>query len=149
MTELLSGSCVLLPCSSEYSWVVPQTCLGEIVTVSAAEDQPPEEINWRGETVPVVDFGRRGTVPWRDHLGGAGLVAVILGQRGEACQYFGVAVRGLNLGFSNLGEQQIEDLQEPVADYVTAAFRMNDGIYQVPDLLALQRAIGAGETITQ
>lgn len=149
MTELLSGSCVLLPCSSEYSWVVPQSCLGEIVTVSAAEDQPPAEIQWRGETVPVVDFGSHGTAPWRDQRGGAGLVAVILGQRNEACQFFGVAVRGLNLGFSDLLEQDIEDLQEPVADYVTAAFRMNDSIYQVPDLLALQRAIGTGQTIAQ
>ncbi len=149
MTELLSGSCVLLPCSSEYSWVVPQRCLGEIVTVSAAEDQPPTEINWRGETVTVVDFGSHGSAPWRDQRGGAGLVAVILGQRGETCQYFGVAVRGLNLGFSDLLEQDIEDLDVPEADYVTAAFRMNDSIYQVPDLLALQRAISAGGTITQ
>lgn len=146
MSEMLSGCCVLLPCSSERAWVVPQRCLGEIVTVPTNDDQPPVEICWRGVMVPVVDFGREDAVPWR---GGAGLVAVILGQRDEACQYFGVAVRGGSLAVSKLVDEAIEDLPEALLDYATAAFRMNGNIYQVPDLLALQRAIGAGEAVVQ
>ena len=149
MSEMTFGSCVVVPCSSEQSWVVPQRCLGEIVTISASAEQPPLEISWRGEVVPVVDFGSKDSQPWRDRRGGAGLVAVILGQRGEACEYFGVAVRGAGLGVSQLTEDDMEDLPETVLDYATAAFRMNGDIYQVPDLLSLQRAIGAGDAVIQ
>lgn len=141
--------CVLLPCSSERSWVVPQRCLGEIVTVASCEEQPPAEIIWRGQSVPVIDFGIKDTKPWRDQRGGTGLIAVLLGQRGESCDYFGVAVRGGSLGVSPLAEDDIEDLPDAVLDFTTAAFRMNGNIYQVPDLLALQRAIGAGDMVVQ
>lgn len=149
MSDKAPGCCVLLPCSSERSWVVPQRCLGEIVTVPSSDEQPPAEISWRGQLVPVVDFGSTDTVPWRDHRGGAGLIAVMLGQRDEACQYFGVAVRGGALGVSDLSEDDIEDLPGPESDFITAAFRMNGDIYEVPDLLSLQRAIGAGDAVIQ
>lgn len=149
MTETATGCCVLLPCAPEFSWAVPQACLGEIVTVASTEDLPPTVITWRGETVPVMDIGGREAGPWRDQRGGAGLVAVLLGQRGEACQYFGLAVRGANLGVSKLGQEQIEDLEEPLSDYATAAFRMNEHTYQIPDLLALQRALASREAVAQ
>lgn len=143
-----SGSfCVLIPCSSGVSWAIPQRCLGEIVTVAAADDLPPQDISWRGESIPVVDFGRDDALPWRDQRSDTGLVAIVLGQRDEACSYFGVAVRGGNLGVSSLADEEIEDIPEPLPDYAAAAFRMNGNVYQVPDLLALQRAIGAGASI--
>ena len=145
MSEALAGCCVLLPCSSERSWVVPQRCLGEIVTVPSDGDQPPNRIAWRGEMVPVVDFGPLDTLPWRDHRAGTGLVAVVLGLREQGCRYFGVAVRGSTLGVSELADADMEDLPDGAQDYCTAVFRMNGTVYQVPDLLALQRAIGAGE----
>lgn len=149
MSDKPVGCCVLLPCSSERWWAVPQRCLGEIVTVPSTEEWPPAEISWRGQTVPVVDFGSKDTQPWRDHRGGAGLVAIILGRRDEACRYFGVAVRGGVLGVSSLCDDEIEDLPHSELDFSTAAFRMNDNIYQVPDLLALQRAIGDGRAVIQ
>lgn len=149
MTETLNGCCVLLPCAPDFSWVVPQGCLGEIVTVPAEEDLPPTLINWRGEAVPVFDFGDKDAAPWRDQRGGAGLVAVVLGRRDEPCQYFGLAVRGIKLGVANLAQEQIEDLPEPVSDFATAAFRMNDDTYQIPDLLELQRVLAAREAVTQ
>ncbi len=149
MSAQTPGYYVLLPCSSERSWVVPQRCLGEIVTVPAAGDTPPREITWRGETVPVVDFGSHDTVAWRDPRGDTGLVAVVLGQRDEPCRYFGVAVRGGNLGVSPLLDEEIEDLPGALPEYAAASFRMNGSIYQVPDLLALQRAIGSGGCVAR
>jgi chemotaxis signal transduction protein len=149
MTETVTGCCVLLPCAPEFSWVIPQACLGEIVTVPSTEELPPRVINWRGETVPVMDIGGQDAGQWRDQRGGAGLVAVLLGQRDEACRYFGLAVRGVNLGVSNLAREQIEDLDEPLSDYATAAFRMNEQTYQIPDLLALQRALASREVVAQ
>jgi chemotaxis signal transduction protein len=149
MSASSPGFYVLLPCSAGRSWVIPQRCLGEIVTVPAAGELPPEEISWRGESVPVFDFGREDELPWRDQRGDTGLVAVVLGQRDEACSYFAVAVRGGDLGVSSLREEEIEDLPEAMLDFATAAFRMNGNIYQVPDLLALQRAIGSGVRVVQ
>lgn len=144
MSNAASRMCVLLTCSESQSWAVPQRCMGEIVTVPATDDQPPNEINWRGEVIPVVNFGREDGLPWRDQRSATGLVAVMLGLQGEACSYWGVAVRGEGLGVRALEESEIEDLPDAALEHATAAFRMNDVVYQVPDLLALQRAIGAG-----
>jgi hypothetical protein len=142
MSELPSSWCVLLPCAQGQVWAVPRTCIGEIVTVSTTSDQPPREIDWRGELVPVMDFGSEGDVPWRDPRGGTGLIAVMLGLAGEVCPYWGVAVRGEGLGVSSMDEAAMEDVPEAVLEHTTAAFRMQGTIYQVPDLPALQRALG-------
>ena len=71
-------------------------------------------------------------------------MAVILGQRDETCRYFAVAIRGSTLAVCKLAQEEIEDLPEVHSKYATAAFRMNGSVYQVPDLLALQQALGAG-----
>ena len=142
MSDALSRMCVLLPCSARRSWAVPQCCVGEIVTVPAAADQPPAEISWRGERVPVVDFGEDGDPPWRDPRGEAGLIAIILGEPGHC---WGVAVRGEGLGVSALTEDTVEDLPGAVLDYASAAFRLGDVVYQVPDLGAVQQAVVRGD----
>ena len=148
MSEMSFDRCVLVPCSSERSWVVPQRCLGEILTIPSAEELPPAEVLWRGEEIPVVDFGRDDPLPWRDQLTGAGLIAIVLGQqRDQACQYFGVAVRGGALGVCQFAQNDIEDLPGVETEYASATFRVNGNIYQVPDLLALQRTISAGNAI--
>jgi hypothetical protein len=144
MSELSSAWCVLLPCSDDQVWAVPRGCLGEIVTVPADEGPPPQEINWRGEVVPVIDFGGEDEPGWRDPRGGTGLIAVFLGLAGEACPYWGVAVRGEGLGVSSMLESDIEDLPDAVLEHTIAAFRMQDTVYQVPDLPALQRELAAG-----
>lgn len=113
----------------------------------AAEDCPPQEVNWRGELIPVLDFGSEGDLPWRDPRAGSGLIAVVLGSREESCQYLGMVVRGDGLGVASLGEAGIEDQPDAVQEYATAAFRMRGNVYQVPDILALQRAV-AGNGIS-
>jgi hypothetical protein len=95
----------------------------------------------------VVDFGPEDALPWRDQRSDTGLVAIVLGQRDEACSYFGVAVRGGDLSVSSLADEEVEDIPEALPDYCAAAFRMNGSVYQVPDLLALQRAVGAGARV--
>ena len=147
MGDEVLANCVVLPCSEERSWVVPQCCLGEIVTVPADSEIPPEDLCWRGEVIPVVDFGREGGLPWRDQRTGAGLVAVMLGQRDQACQYFAVALRGSGLAVSEMADDEVEDLAAPSLDYTIAAFRVQDNEYQVPDLLALQRALDNGDLV--
>ena len=147
MNDALSPMCVLLPCSARRLWAVPQCCVGEIVTVPAIKDKPPAEISWRGERVPVVDFGDHGDPPWRDPRGEAGLVAVILGLQGEPGDHWAVAVRGEGLGVSALTEDAVEDLPEAVLDYACAAFRLGNVVYQVPDLPAVQQAVVRGDII--
>ncbi|MEM1155239.1 MAG: hypothetical protein AAGI44_13965 [Pseudomonadota bacterium] len=147
MTEDVSTSCVILPCSSDRYWAVPQNCLGEIVTVPIKSESPPSDICWRGELLPVVDFGANDNLPWRDHLIGAGLIAVILGRNEGPCPYFAVALRGDALAITQLVEEDIEDLPHSEYEYATAAFRMKGKTYQVPDLWSLQQAIGAGDLV--
>lgn len=110
--------------------------------MAADSDQPPAEIEWRGERVPVLEFGRDDGLPWRDARGGTGLVAVVLGLRGEGCRYWGVAVRGEGLGVRSVDEGEIEDLPDAVLEHAIAAFRLGDVVYQVPDLPALQQSLG-------
>jgi len=142
-TEALQ-TCILLPCSATRLWAVPQACLGEIVTLAAADERPPPLLSWRGESIPVVDFGGDGDPAWRDPRTGSGLIAVILGLEGETCRYWGVALRGTGLGVARLGAAELEDLPDAVQEHALAAFRLRDTVYQVPDLLTIQRAIGEG-----
>ena len=138
-------ACIVLPCSASRHWVLPQACLGEILTLATGDESPPAEISWRGEQVPVIDFGAGGEARWRDPQTGSGLIAVLLGREGESCRFWGVAVRGTGLGVADLDGEEMEDLPDAVQDYASAAFRLQENVYQVPDLLAIQRAIGAGE----
>lgn len=143
MSDEMVSACVLLSCAERCNWAVPQACLGEIVTLSAADDHPPAEIRWRGESVPVLDFGSADRQPWRDARTGSGLVAVLLGRRGQGHPYWGVAVRGAGLGARRLAEADIEDVSDAVQDYAVAAFRLGEIVYQVPDLVAIQRDLAA------
>jgi len=139
--------CVLLPCSGSEYWAVPQNALAEIVTLQAVSEQPPEELQWRTETVPVLDFGRDDGSRWRERLGGTGLVAVLLGLEGEECNYWGVAVRGEGLAVKRVSPEEVVDAPDAVAEYASAAFVLGGVTYQVPDLVALQRKIAASMAV--
>ena len=71
MRESAKRWCVLIPCSSAETWAVPQNCLGEIFTVHTDNERPPGQVEWRGETVPVLDFGQDDGSQWRDPGRGA------------------------------------------------------------------------------
>ena len=135
--------CILLPLSGSERWAVPQNALAEIVTLHSDSGDPPEELAWRGELVPVLDFGRDDDVPWRERVGGTGLVAVFLGLEGENCNYWGVAVRGKDLAVKRLLPDQVDDAPEEVVEHANAAFTLGEITYQVPDLVALQRRVAA------
>jgi hypothetical protein len=135
--------CVLLPCSSSEHWAVPQNTLAEIVTLPADEEQPPEVLDWRGNSVPVLDFGDDDEAPWRERLSGTGLVAVFLGLEGENCDYWAVAVRGEGLAVRQISSEMLEDAGDVTVEHASSAFNLGGTVYQVPDLLALQRRIAA------
>jgi hypothetical protein len=141
MSEHEPRWCVLLPCSAQERWAVPQNSLAEIVTIQGVGEHPPEQINWRGVDVPVLDLDEDGSTPWRDNEGGTGLVAVLLGLQGEGCAYWALALRGEGLSAQDIGGEQIEDLPDAALPHASAAFRLGGEVYQVPDLIALQRQI--------
>ena len=142
MNENDSRWCVFLPCSSEETWAIPQNCLAEIVTFTAVSATPPEQISWRGHTVPVLDLDDSGETPWRDPHGGAGLIAVILGLKDQGNEYWAVALRGEGVAVKNIASERIIDLPERVLERSTAAFEMHSMEYQVPDLPELQKQVG-------
>jgi len=133
--------CVLLPCSDTEFWAVPQNTLAEIVTLHTAGLRPPEQLHWRGATVPVLDFGHDDGSLWREPVGGTGLVAVFLGLEGEGCDYWATAVRGEGLAVRQISPDEVRDAPEAVLEHATSAFVLNGVTYQVPDLVALQRRI--------
>ncbi len=135
--------CALLPCSSVQRWAVPKTCLGEIVTIADASAEPPESIQWRGRDVPVLDLGDADALPWRDVHSGTGLIAVILGLHGEAVDYWAVALRGGPLGVRELQKDDLIDRPDELAENASAAFLLDDVLYQVPDLPRWQRRAAA------
>ena len=137
--------CILLPCSNTEHWAVPQNVLAEIVTLPTDEEQPPGELEWRGESVPVLDLGDPGESPWQQRVGGAGLVAVFLGLSGENCDYWGLALRGEGLAVKQIQPAEVEEVTEGVAEHAIAAFSVGGVTYQVPDLHALQRRIATSQ----
>lgn len=145
MSESAKRWCVLIPCSSTETWAVPQNCLGEILTVHTDDEQPPEKVAWRGETVPVLDFGHEIGPQWRDPGRGTGLVAVFLGLKGEDCSYWGVAVRGDGLRVLDLAAEEVEDVPDQVGEHATAAFSFKGVLCQVPDLDGFQKQFAANQ----
>ncbi len=135
--------CIFLPCSEDERWAVPQNALAEIVTLHPEGDQPPEELSWRGESVPVLDLGHDGQAPWKERSGGTGLVAVFLGLEGDSCRYWGLALRGEGLSVKCVAASQIHDTSEGVEEHASSAFVLDGVTYQVPDLRAMQRQIVA------
>ncbi|MDZ7784132.1 MAG: hypothetical protein U5K56_14730 [Halioglobus sp.] len=143
MTEETFTHCVLVPCSDTERWAVPQNCLAEILTINSKSAAPPDEVSWRGLTVPVVDFGAGSEIPWSDERVGTGLVAVFLGLKGEGCEYWGVAVRGSGLEVAALPSSEVSDRPEAVVEHAIAAFEYKAAVYQVPDLDRLQKKLAA------
>ena len=140
METQVNRHCVLLPCSSTEHWAVPQNCLAEIVTLTVAEDEtPPPQIEWRGQTVPVLDLGASDQASWRESQGRTGLIAIFLGLEGEGLNFWGLALRGSGLGTANLLESDIEDYDVGASELHSAAFKIEDKVYKVPDLFALQQ----------
>jgi hypothetical protein len=131
----------LIPCSSTETWAVPHNCLGEIFTVYTDDELPPGQVEWRGETIPVMDLGHDDGSQWRDPGRGAGLVAVFLGLKGEGCSYWGVAVRGDGLRVVDLAGEDVEDVPEQVGEHANAAFNFKGVLCQVPDLDDFQKQI--------
>lgn len=142
MSELVARWCVFLPCSKDEIWAVPQNSLAEIVTVQEASVNPPEQITWRGQEVPVLDLGEDGETPWRNPMGETGLIAVIVGLKGQASGYWAVALRGDGLAVKNIANEKIQDVPDKVMARSTSAFEMNNVVYQVPDLPELQTQVG-------
>jgi hypothetical protein len=147
MSDNTKRWCVLIPCSSAETWAVPQNCLGEIVTLHTDTALPPDEVTWRGRTVPVLDFGSDDGSPWREPRRGAGLVAIFLGLKGEGCEYWGVAVRGQGLRVVSLSPEDVEDAPDRVQRYATAAFNFNGVLCQVPDLDSFQKKIAVSQQV--
>ncbi len=140
MSDNFGQWCVFLPCSADELWALPQNCVAEIVTVSAEGERPPSQINWRRQVVPVIDVDPDDEVPWSES---SGLIAVVLGLQGEGCDYWGVALRGRGLGMRDIAGEEVEDTPQLAGDRSVGAFRLSGSVYQIPDLLALQRAITA------
>ena len=147
MTDDAKQWCVLIPCSNTETWAVPQNCLAEIMTLNVDTVLPPDEVSWRGRTVPVLDFGSDDGSFWREPHRGTGLVAIFLGLRGEGCEYWGVAVRGEGLKVVSLTPEEVEDVPERASQYATAAFNFNGVLCQVPDLDSLQKKIAVTQQV--
>ena len=143
MSDKTSSWCVLLPCSKNEKWAIPQNCLAEIVTLAAEGDQPPDHFSWRGQEVSVLDLDEKHESPWRDARAGTGLVAVMLGLQGGTWEYCGVALRGEGLGMKDLASESIEDASELAMGGSTSAFRMDGELYQVPNLQELHERVQA------
>ncbi len=142
MSDEALRSCVLIPCSQAETWAVPQICLAEIFTVQDAGDTPPEEVEWRGRNVRVLDLGREDGTSWQGNHG-VGLVAIFLGLKGEECEYWGVAIRGDGLAVEKISAESVTDAPDDVLPHATAAFRMKEVLYQVPDLDSFQKQLSA------
>ncbi len=141
MNTTVSNHYVLLTCSATEAWAVPQACLGEIVTVPGEQARPPEQIEWRGRDIPVLDRGAAVDGRWRDARGENGLVAVMLTLPDHPGESWGVALRSEGLAITTISPEEAEDEPEALGENARAAFRYRNVVYQVPDLRLWQEVI--------
>lgn len=147
MTDENLRWCVLIPCSETETWAVPQICLAEIYTLSTDLEVPPEEIDWRDRKVPVLDLGAGDGDTWREARRGSGLIAIFLGLEGEACEYWGVAIRGEGLSVARVAPDAVSDMPDAMAEHATAAFGLDGEVYQVPDLGGVQKKLAEARQV--
>ncbi|MFV8818194.1 hypothetical protein [Haliea sp. E17] len=129
--------CVLLPVATGMRWAVPQNCLAELVTVPAADNRVPALVEWRGQSVPVLDLASAGAAEWRDPKSQTGLVAVFLGLRERSPDYWAVALRGEGLGVRRIDFADCVETDNG-SEFALATFELDGELYGVPDLPALQ-----------
>lgn len=139
--------CALIPCSKTETLAVPQNCLAEIVTLQTDSLVPPRELVWRGRTVPVLDLGGDDGSSWQQPNREAGLVAIFLGLKGEGCEYWALAIRGVGLKVASLVSEELEEVTQGLQDYATAAFMLNGVLCQVPDLDNFQKRIAVSQMV--
>ena len=131
-----------MSCSDTQNWALPQNALGEIVTLASEEEQPPTQLSWRGRQLPVLNLADADCGPWRDTRSRTGILAVILGLRGdENGDCWAVALRGGLLTVQSMEESDLDDAPDDKLENSTAAFRYRDRVFQVPDLQAWQAAL--------
>ncbi|MFT4518347.1 MAG: hypothetical protein ACI9JM_000728 [Halioglobus sp.] len=147
MTEDTARRCVLIPCSNTETWAVPQICLAEILMLPAAMNKPPGQVTWRDRIVPILDMGEDDGSVWCKSSRASGLVAIFLGLEGEACKYWGVAVRGDSLAAAKILPEDVEDAPEAKLQHAAAAFHLKGVLYQVPDLDSLQKRIAVEQRV--
>jgi len=133
--------CIFLPCGKSETWAVSQNAVAEIIAVDAAGLEPPEQLMWRGESLPVFDPGLGTGTPWRENPGCTGLVAVLLGLEGAELQYWGVALRGKGLTIRDLRREAVEEAQDQAHEHAVTAFRLHEQLVQIPDLVMMQHQL--------
>ena len=136
-SSMNNRQCVVLPCTDSDLWAVPENSLAELVTLSVEEDTPPAELDWRGQQIPVLDL-QAGSRGWGERHGGTGLIAVLHGLDTSGPAFWGVCLREHGLRVEDLPEA-VDDVPDESAEYALSAFRHQGQLYQVPDLVALQR----------
>jgi len=143
MTEQTPCWCVLIPCSENLNWALPQNCLGEIVSAPDYQDTPPKVMLWRGCEIPVIDLGDETDPRLGDRLqeGDNGLVAVVLGLQDDPFPYWGLQIHGTQLAVKDLSAEPLEDIHQDTADLCSTAFQLAGDAYQVPDLAKVQNLL--------
>ncbi|GHD34711.1 hypothetical protein [Parahalioglobus pacificus] len=136
MENAAPQQCIILPCTADDFWAVPENALAEILTLPAEGQHPPATVEWRGREIPVLDLGSDAD-HWGKRHGGTGLIAVLRGLSSSGPEFWGVCLRELGLRIEVLTEEA-EDASANAAEYAVGAFRQGEELYQVPDLQALE-----------
>ena len=136
-----NSQCVVLPCTANDLWAVPENSLAEIVALSADSESPPAVLEWRGHSIPVLDLCAS-DAHWGSRHGGTGLIAVLHGLDPSSPAFWGVCLREHGLRVEKLTDTP-EDAAEEAAENALSAFRHIGALFQVRDLVALhQKAVG-------
>ena len=147
MTDNTKLWCALIPCSKTETWAVPQNCLAEIVTLQTNTLLPPQQLTWRERSVPVLDLGSDDGSQWQQPNREAGLMAIFLGLKGEGCEYWALAIRGVGLKVASLVSEELQEVDRGVQEYATAAFMFDGVLCQVPDLDSFQKKIAVSQRV--
>ncbi|MEQ9464835.1 MAG: hypothetical protein RJQ10_14320 [Haliea sp.] len=129
--------CVLLPCSSGATWVVPLNSIAEVLVAGEVDSG---RLRWRDCELPVYPPPEPGAGR------GVGIYAVMRGLRDLAGGPWAVSLRNTGLVHRGLTEA---DCSEPAPGYdngaadTLAAFGLAGSGCVVPDLGALQEALAS------
>ncbi len=131
--------CVLLPCSSGETWLVPLNSIAEVLVAGEARSG---YLSWRGCQLPVYPPPQPGAAAT------AGAYAVIRGLRELAGGHWAVSLQARTLAYRLLTEADLTEAVPGDDEAATslAVLELMGERCVVPDLGALQLALAADPT---
>lgn len=129
-------ACVLLTCSADEAWAVPETVLATIFHCTDLSSVP----QWAGQGLPLLDRAKAEPPGFSGPAAGE-LVAVFRGGPDGTLPFWGLRLRRPGAHWVVIAADEVTERPDAALPDAIAAFEYRGRLCQVPDLAALEASL--------